>query len=132
MRIGPTLERISVPTLLSLSPWRTVHDINVMTRNDRRFIIDLYRDDKGVYETTVTAYELGNSAGWVFIIRSLATSSEEQFRAALEWIQNYLKQVDPSDVIIDMHNPRNCPFVSQPDQQRIASGLSIVAPIRVN
>ena len=41
-----------------ISPWRTVHDINVTTRSHRRFAIDIYRDDQKRddqkrYETTV-------------------------------------------------------------------------------
>jgi hypothetical protein len=121
-----------VTTLLSLTPWRTVHDIDVMTRNGRRVIIDIYREDKGRYETTATVYETVKAAGRVFIVRALALASEGQFQAALGWIQSYLKQVDASDAITDIHNPCNCPFVSQPEQQRIVSGLGINVAICVN
>ena len=38
--------RASVPELFSIAPWRTVHDIHAMTRNRRRFVVDLYRDDQ--------------------------------------------------------------------------------------
>jgi hypothetical protein len=51
-------------------------------------------------------------------------------QAALEWIQNYLKQVDPSEAIIDIHNPCNCPFVSETVQRDLATALGITAPIR--
>ena len=81
---------------------------------------------------TVTAYEIGNSAGWVFNIRTVASFPEGHFKAALEWTLNYLNQVDPTDAVVDLHNPCNCPFIPQADQHAVVSGLGIKVPIRVN
>jgi hypothetical protein len=121
-----------VSVVFSISPSRTVHDINVTSRNSRRFVIDLYRDNQSQYETTVTVYEIRGVPGWVFPIETSAKPPGEHFQAALEWIERkYLKQVDPSDAVVDIHNPCNCPFVSAADQERIARSLGITAPIRV-
>jgi hypothetical protein len=68
------LKGISVSTVLSTSPSRWVHDVNVTSRKGRRCIIDLYRDDQGHYETTVTVYGTGNAAGWVFDMHASDTS----------------------------------------------------------
>jgi hypothetical protein len=122
-----------VSVAFSIPPWRSVHDFNVSTRNGRRLVIDIYRDNQDHYETTVTVYEIGSVPGRVFLIDSSPKPPEEHFKSALEWIhQKYLKQVDPSDAVTDIHNPCNCPFVSQADQARIATSLGITAPIRVN
>ena len=128
---------MSVSQLFSMSPWRTVHDINVTTRGHRRFVIDIYcddqkHDDQKPYETTVTVYEIGKSSGWVFNIRTVAVFPEGHFKAALEWTLNYLKQVDPTDAIAELHNPCNCPFIPESDQHAIALGLGIRVPIRIN
>ena len=118
--------------VFSISPWRTVHDIHVTTRNSRRFVIDLYQDNQSRCETTVTVYEIRGIPGWVFSIETSAKAPGEHFQAALEWIERrYLKQVDPSDAIVDIHNPCNCPFVSAADQERIARSLGITAPVRL-
>lgn len=118
--------------IFSIPPTRTVHDINVATRNGRRFIIDLYLDSEGCYDTTVTVYEIRGVPGWVFPIEASVKPPAEHFHAALEWIdRRYLKQVDPSDAVVDIHSPCNCPFVSKTDQERSARNLGIAAPIRL-
>jgi hypothetical protein len=120
-----------VSVVFSMPPWRTVHESELATRNGRHFDIDIYRDSQGRHESTVTVYEIGSAPGWVFPIDPAAKPPGNDFKSALEWIQVYLKQVDPSDEVTDINNPCNCPFVSQTDQTEIAAALGITAPVRV-
>jgi hypothetical protein len=61
-----------------------------------------------------------------------SVSANDNFKAAVELIQGYLGSIDPTDSIVEIHNPCNCSFVSEDDQNTIASGLGISTKVRVN
>lgn len=121
-------------TVFTLPPWRKVHDINVKSAKGCRFTIDIYQDfNQGRYDTTVTVFATDLTLpGVVYTVQPAGPEPSDHLKTALEKVRDYLKQGDPTDAIADIHNPCNCPFVSKPDQEQIASSLGITVPIRVN
>jgi hypothetical protein len=121
-------------TVFTLPPWRKVHDINVKSSKGHRFTIDIYQDfNQGQYETTVTVFDTDPTLpGVVYTVQSAGPAPPDHLKTALEKVRDYLKQVDPTDAIADIHNPCNCPFVSKSEQEQIASSLGITVLIRVN
>lgn len=121
-------------TVLTISPFRNVHDIDVESAKGRAFVIDICESVPGTYDSTVTVLDkLSNPPGsWLYITQPATASARDNFKAALELIQNYLGAKDSSDSIADIHNPCNCPFVSVADQNSIAAGLGFDKKVRVN
>ena len=121
-------------TFFSMTPFRNVHDANVKTTKGRLFVIDIYESSAGSYDSTVTVLDrISNPSGsWLYNTKPASASASDNFKAAVELIQNYLSSIDLSDSIAEIHNPCNCPFVSEADQNAIVSGLGISLTVRVN
>jgi hypothetical protein len=121
-------------TVFSMTPFRNVHDANIKTAKGRLFVIDIYESSAGSYDSTVTVLDrVSNpSSSWLYNTKSASVSANDNFKAAVELIQGYLGSIDPTDSIAEIHNPCNCPFVSEDDQNTIASGLGISTKVRVN
>jgi hypothetical protein len=120
--------------VFATSPLRKVHDINVTTRNGRAFVVDIYEQNAGSYDSTVTVLDRISSiqGSWLYNVTPPTVSGNDNFKAAIELISGYLASVDSVDVISDIHNPCNCPFVNEQDQNKILSGIGINLKVRVN
>lgn len=121
-------------TVLTITPFRNVHDIDVKSAKNRAFVIDIYESVPGTYDSTVTVLDrVSNPPGsWLYNTQPATASANDNFKSALELIQNYLGANDSTDSIADIHNPCNCPFVSETDQNSIAAGLGFGKKVRVN
>ena len=121
-------------TVLTITPFRNVHDIDVKSAKNRAFVIDIYESAPGAYDSTVTVLDrVSNQPGsWLYNTQPATASANDNFKAALKLIQNYLGANDSTDSIADIHNPCNCPFVSEADQNSIATGLGFGKKVRVN
>lgn len=121
-------------TVLTITPFRNVHDIDLKSTKGRAFVIDIYESAADVYDSTVTVLDrVSNpSCSWLYNTQPATASANDNFKAALELIQIYLGANDSTDSIADIHNPCNCPFVSEVDQNIIASGLGVGKKVRVN
>ncbi|WP_394233373.1 hypothetical protein [Pseudomonas anguilliseptica] len=120
-------------TVISIGPFRDVHDIDVTTIKGRRFTIDIYKNN-GDFDSEVTILDsVSNHPGsWVYNTKPASTSATDNFDAAIELIKNYLSQVDHQDEIKDIHNPCNTPFISEADQNSLLSSKGINISVRVN
>lgn len=120
-------------TVFSMSPSRDVHDIEVRTKEGRRFTIDIYENSGGFdSEVTVLDRVSNNPGSWIYKTNPRDSSVEENFNAAVQLIQEYLAQVDGEDAIIDIHNPCNTPFIDEVDQQKMLDQKGISLIVRVN
>jgi hypothetical protein len=120
-------------TVFSVTPFRSVHDINVKSGEGRNFIIDIYQRDADIYDSTVIVLDnVSNTKGsWYFNTKPATSSANDNFKAAVKLIQEYLSAVDANDSITDIYNPCNCPFVSEADQYEIVSSLGVSVKVRV-
>lgn len=113
-------------TALTITPFRNVHDIDVKSSKCRAFVIDIYESVPGTYDSTVTVTVLdrvSNAPGsWLYNTPPVTALANDNFQSAFELIQNYLGANDSTDSISDIHSPCNCPYVSEADQNSIASG----------
>ncbi|ERJ19977.1 hypothetical protein SSPSH_000841 [Salinisphaera shabanensis E1L3A] len=120
-------------TVISIGPFRDVHDIDVATTNGRRCTIDIYKNDSGFdSEVTILDSVSSPSGSWVYSTKPASDSAMDNFDAAIELIKKYLSQVDPQDSIKYVHNPCNTPFISEADQNSVLSNKGISLSVRVN
>lgn len=120
-------------TVISIGPFRYVHDIAVTTTKGRRCTIDICKNDSGFdSEVTILDSVSSQSGSWVYDTKPVSNSAADNFDAAIELINNYLSNVDPQDSIKDVHNPCNTPFISEADQNSILSSKGIFLSVRVN
>jgi hypothetical protein len=68
----------------------------------------------------------------LYDINPASALANDNFEEAIVFIQSYLTSIDPTDPISEIHNPCNCPFVSENNQNTIASSLSISTKVMVN
>jgi hypothetical protein len=121
-------------TVFSLTPSRNVHDVNVKSKSGIFFIIDIYEQNSTQYDSTVTALDniTTNNGSWLYNVTPKTLSANDNFEAAIQLIIKYITTFDKADTITDVHNPCNCPFVSEPDQNNIISQLGVNVSVRVN
>lgn len=121
-------------TVLTTTPFRDVHDIDVKTTKGRVFVVYICHLMTNEYDSTVTVLDRVSKqqGSWMYETKPATKSAEDNFKAALELIQEYLVVQDSSDSITDIHNPCNCPFVSEADQNSIASILNLSIKVSVN
>ena len=120
--------------VFSTSPSRNVHDINVKSKNGRAFVVDIYEQNASNYDSTVTVLDRvsSNPGSWLYNVTPATISGNDNFKAAVQLINQYLAAVDPADAISDVHNPCNCPFVAEQVQNQSLSILGINLQVRVN
>ena len=120
--------------VLSIGPFRKVHDINVSSKNGRNFIIVIYEDGNGGYESEVTVLDniSVTKGSWIYKVSPASTSVEDNFKSAIELIQKYLSSVDPKDSISDIHNPCNYPFISETQQNNVLASMGVSLTVRIN
>jgi hypothetical protein len=120
-------------TVFSVTPSRSVHDINVKSGEGRDFIIDIYQGNADIYDSTLIVLDNVSSTkgSWCYNTTPATSSANDNFKAAVELIQQYLSAVDANDSITDIYNPCNCPFVSEADQNKIVSSLGVSVTVRV-
>lgn len=120
--------------VFSMSPSCKVHEINVESQNGRAFVVDIYEQTKGQYDSKVTVLDRVslNPGSWLYDVTPATVSGNDNFKAAVQLINEYLAAVDPVDAILDIHNSCNCPFVQEQDQNQILSTLGINLQVRVN
>jgi hypothetical protein len=120
-------------TVISIGPFRDVHDIDVTTTKGRRCTIDIYKNNTGFdSEVTILDSVSSPSGSWVFNTKPASDTAVDNFDAAIELIKIYLSEVDPQDAIKDVHNPCNTPFISEADQNNVLSGKGVLHSVRVN
>ena len=120
-------------TVLSIGPFRDVHDIEVATKNGRRCTIDIYKNDGGFdSEVTILDGVSNNPGSWAYKTSPASSSAVDNFSAAVELIKKYISQVDSTDEIIDIHNPCNTPFISESEQNNELSKQGVSISVRVN
>lgn len=120
-------------TVISIGPFRAVHDIVVTTTNGRCCTIGIYKNNNG-FDSEVTIIDgVSNPSGsWVYSTKPASDSAIDNFDAAIELIKKYLSQVDPQDSIKDIHNPCNTPFISETDQNIVLTNKVVSLRARVN
>lgn len=121
-------------TVFSLTPFRNVHDVNVKSKSGIAFVIDIYEQNSTQYDSTVTALDniTTNKGSWLYNVTPKTLSANDNFEAAIQLIIKYITTFDKNDTIIDVHNPCNYPFVSEPVQNNILSQLGVNINVRVN
>ncbi len=121
-------------TVFSLTPFRNVHDVNVKSKSGIAFVIDIYEQSNTQYDSTVTVLDniTTNKGSWLYNVTPNSASANDNFEAAIQLIIKYITTFDQNDTITDIHNPCNCPFVSEVDQNSILSQLSVNISVRVN
>ncbi len=121
-------------TVFSLTPFRNVHDIDIKSSNGISFTIDIYEQANNQYDSTVTVLDnlSANKGSWLYNVSPNTTSANDNFESAIQLISQYLAHYDSSGSIIDIHNPCNCPFVTEKDQNIILSKLQVGLNVRVN
>lgn len=100
--------------VFSISPFREVHDIEVETKNGRKFVIDIYRAaTPGMFNADVTVRDPAspNAGSCVYNVNPSSVNSPSIFQAALDLIMRYILELDPTDSIVSVVNPCNFPFV---------------------
>ncbi|MCH2257996.1 MAG: hypothetical protein MK088_15290 [Alteromonas sp.] len=121
-------------TVFSVTSFRDVHDIFVTTEKGREFIINIYLKGQG-YESEVTILDTvpATRGSWVYETKPKSPSAESNFRAGIELIEQYLIHAKTDDTIKDIHNPCNCPFISESNQNNELSQLGYNGfSVRVN
>ncbi|MEO5929652.1 MAG: hypothetical protein ABIR47_06950 [Candidatus Kapaibacterium sp.] len=108
--------------------------MNIKSEQGRSFIIDILEEAPGSYRSSITVLDNVTvpPVSWGYEVESLAISAGESFETSLKLIVAYLKDVDSNDMISDIHNPCNCPFVTEMDQNAIVSKLALGIVVRVN
>ena len=120
-------------TVISIGPFRDVHDIDVTTTKGRRCTIDIYKNNSGFdSEVTILDRVSSPSGSWVYNTKPASGSAVDNFDAAIELINKYLSKVDPQDSIKDVHNPCSTPFISEAEQNSVLSGKGVPLSVRVN
>jgi hypothetical protein len=121
-------------TVLSITPFRDIHGLNISSKNGRNFIIDIYQGKEENFDSEVTVLDnISTSKGsWLYKMSPVSSSSSDNFKASIEFILKYLSSVDNTDSISDIHNLCNCPFVSEVEQNNILSKLGQKINVRVN
>jgi hypothetical protein len=120
-------------TVLSISPFRDVHDVDFITQKGRRFTVDIYKNAGG-FDSEVTVLDRVSSSpgSWLYKTKPASQSATDNFSAAVELIQDYLSQVDPADAVEDVHNPCNTPFISEAEQNNVLAQKGISLNVRIN
>lgn len=120
--------------ILTISPSRYVHDINVKSKNGRTFVIDIFEAGVGQYDSTVTALDPVSAPfnSSVYKVTPASPAALENFKASVELVLDYLGSMPDADAIADVHNPCNCPFASEVDQNKVLASLGINLHVRVN
>jgi len=122
-------------TVFSATPFRDVHDVIVTTEKGRKFIIDIYPKDNNKYESEVTILDTvpATRGSWIYETKPASPTAESNFRAGIELIEQYLIHANTDDTIKDIHNPCNCPFISESNQNIELSNLGYNGfSVRVN
>lgn len=120
-------------TVISIGPFRDVHDIDVTTAKGRRCTIDIYKNNTGFdSEVTIIDSVSSPSGSWVYNTKPTSDSAIDNFDAAIDLIKKYLSAVDTQDTITDVHNPCNTPFICEADQNSVLSGAGVPISVRVN
>ncbi len=123
-------------TVLTITPWRDVHEIIVKTKEGRACSILIHDNKGGTFETNVVIKDpIGPlSKAWDYLVATTTPTStaKEHFEEALKLIVAYLLQFAPADQMTDFWNPCNAPFVSVPDQTSVLTAMGIMQQIRLN
>lgn len=119
--------------VISIGPFRDVHDIDVTTTKERRCTIDIYANNSGFdSEVTIIDGVSSHPGSWVYSVKPASASVVDNFHAAIELIKKYLSQADSQDSIKDIHNPCNTPFISEEEQNEVLSKQGIALNVRIN
>jgi hypothetical protein len=120
--------------VFSLTPSKKVHDVSVKSSNGISFTIDIYEQGHNQFESTVTVFDnlSTNKGSWLYNISSKTASANDNFESAIQFINQYLAQYNQTGFITDVHNPCNCPFVTEQDQNNILTTLQVNLNVRVN
>lgn len=96
----------------------------------------IHEQPGGGYETNVPISDpvSPQPKTWNYLLESTTPTSTatEHFEDSLKLIKAYLAQFAPTDEMIDYHNPCNCPFVSEPDQNAVLATMGVGETVRVN
>lgn len=68
--------------------------------------------------------------GNVMCLPSKYLDGEEALKAAFGWVQGYIRK--NGEMVTQIDNPCNCPFVTKEAQQKVFSAAGISLPVRVN
>lgn len=121
-------------TVFTIYSSRPCHDINFKSKKGRFFTLDIEEASPASYESEVTARDplSPNAGSWVYKTKPSSASADDNFLGGARLIQDYLQQIDPTDEIIEIHNPCNCPFVSEANQNRLLSSVGMALTVKVN
>jgi hypothetical protein len=121
-------------SVLTNTPFRNVHCINVKSKTRRIFMVNIYDDNTSEYGSTITVIDnISTPASSIaYSVPSSSPSATDNFEAAITLITEYLNSKYSKDFIVDIHNPCNCPFISEADQNSILPKLEINLNVRVN
>ncbi|MBB3916021.1 hypothetical protein [Rhizobium fabae] len=122
--------------VLTVSPWRDVHEIVVKTKEKRSCSIMIHKEPAGGYETNVLISDpvSPQPKTWDYLLDSTMPSStaKQHFEDSLKLITGYLKQFAPTDQMVSFHNPCSAPFVSEPDQNAVLTAMGFNITVTVN
>ena len=122
-------------TVMFMRPLREVQEIRAKSKNGRIFIIDILKSNPSSYDSTVIVMDKNsatNPGSWIYETKPISKSAVDNFDAALKLILDYLKAQDSTDELNDVHNPCNCPFISEQDQNAVLAKISLPINVRIN
>jgi hypothetical protein len=117
--------------------WTDVHEIAIRTSLGRSFSIEIHRPSYGgPFATEVLIRERTGPQPrtWALLVDGTTPEStaKDHFSGALDLVEKYLAQFAPADLVVDIHNPCNCAFVSEADQNAILAARGINKTVRIN
>ena len=121
-------------TVLSITPSREVHCLEVYTKEGRKFVVDIYKNNSSNYDSEVIVLDNVSTihTNCVYNTTSIPQLPNDNFEKAIKLIVAYLQARAPKDTISLIHNSCNCPFVSESDQNSILIKIGINLQVKVN
>lgn len=108
---------------------RELQNINVSTNQDRMFIINIFKENTG-FSGDLVILDKSFGISTYYIISKLQPNASDIFSLGIDAVLTYLAQYN--DVISDIHNSCNTPFINSQDQNTIIQNKGLNLTVRVN
>lgn len=121
-------------TIFTIYPSRLSHSIYFRTKKGRTFILDIGQNTLTHFDSEVTVLDPlpPRNGSWFMQTNPQSSSAADNFSAGVSLILDYLKHVDATDGIEDIHNPCNTPFVDEKTQNFLLKQAGVSMNVRVN
>lgn len=117
--------------VISLGPMEDVQTIIISTKSGREFSTNIIKNNNG-YSGEVTAFINSPNYTPPSSLSQLKQNPGDIFEGLLDTVVNYLNQVNDNDLINDIHNTCNTPYIDQYAQNKIVQKIIPNLNVRVN